>query len=111
MSEEPRTSGGIVRALVDYGGLVVFVGTYLVSRSMITATWGLVAGSAGALAIGLIFQRRLAPLPLFAGLAALIFGGLTLVFHDPRFVKIKPTAINVVLGAVMLGGAAMGRIR
>ena len=109
MNETPKRASGIVRMLVDYGGLIVFVGTYLVSRSMITATWGLVAGSAAALAIGLVFQRRLAPLPLFAGLAALIFGGLTLVFHDPRFVKIKPTAINVVLGAVMLGGAAMGK--
>jgi len=109
MSEEPKRSAGIVRMLVDYGGLIVFVGTYLVSRSMITATWGLVAGSAAALAVGLVFQRRLAPLPLFAGLAALIFGGLTLIFHDPRFVKIKPTAINVVLGAAMLIGAAMGK--
>lgn len=99
--------GGIVRLVVDYGGLAVFVVVYLVSRNMITATWGLVAGSAVSLLAGLVFERRLAPLPLFAGLAALIFGGLTLIFHDPRFVKIKPTAINIVLAGVMIGGVIM----
>jgi intracellular septation protein len=75
----------------------------------LTATWGLVGGSAVALIVGLVVERRIAPLPLFAGLAALIFGGLTLVFHDPRFVKIKPTAINLALAGVMLIGTAMGK--
>ena len=107
-----------VRAIVDYGGLAVFLATYFVARmvlkqpgnpALLTATWGLVGGSAVALLVGLVVERRVAPLPLFAGLAALIFGGLTLVFHDPRFVKIKPTAINVALAGVMLIGTAMGK--
>jgi intracellular septation protein len=107
-----------VRAVVDYGGLAVFLIAYFVARmvlkqpgnpAMLTATWGLVGGSAIALVVGLVVERRVAPLPLFAGLAALIFGGLTLVFHDPRFVKIKPTAINLALAGVMLIGAAMGK--
>ena len=42
-------------------------------------------------------ERRLAPLPLIAGGAALVFGGLTLFFHDPRFLKIKPTVMNTAL--------------
>ena len=99
----------MVRAVVDYGGLLVFMVTYFVTRDMIKATWGLTAGSALALLVGLALERRVAPMPLFTGLAALIFGGLALKFHDPRFVKIKPTAINLVLSAVMLGGAAMRR--
>jgi intracellular septation protein len=98
-----------VRAVVDYGGLVVFLIAYFVTRDMIKATWALMGGSILALAVGLIFERRIAPMPLLTGIAALIFGGLALKFHDPRFVKIKPTAINLVLAAVMLGGAAMRR--
>ena len=118
-STPPKPSGnGVVRAVVDYGGLAVFLVTYFVAKlilkqppnpALLTATWGLVAGSALALVVGLVVEKRIAPLPLFAGLAALIFGGLTLVFHDPRFVKIKPTAINLVLAGVMLIGAAMGK--
>lgn len=109
MTDQPNKAAGLVRMVVDYGGLAVFLATYAVTRDMIVATGGLVVGSAVSLAVGLVVERRLAPLPLFAGLAALIFGGLTLVFHDPRFVKIKPTVINVALGAAMLIGAAMGK--
>jgi intracellular septation protein len=104
----PKTAQ-TVRAVVDYGGLLVFMVTYFVTKDMIKATWGLVAGSLLALLVGLAFERRVAPMPLFTGVAALIFGGLALKFHDPRFIKIKPTAINLVLAGVMLGGAMMNR--
>ncbi len=100
---------GIVRLVVDYGGLVVFLVTFLATHDMITATGGLVAGSAVALLIGFVVERRLAPLPLFAGLMALVFGGLTLALHDPRIIKIKPTVTNLVFAGVMLGGVAMGK--
>ena len=116
---EPSDKRGLgVRAVVDYGGLVAFLAAFLVLRfvqhapsqtAMLAATWWLVAGSAVALGLGLVVERRLAPLPLFAGLAALVFGGLALVFHDPRFIKIKPTVTNTVFACVMLGGVLMGK--
>ena len=118
MAEDTPKQNPTVRAIVDYGGLAVFVLVYFVAKlvlheppnpALLTATWGLVAGSALALAVGLVAERRIAPLPLFAGVVALIFGGLTLIFHDPRFVKIKPTAINVALAGIMLIGTAMGK--
>ncbi len=118
MPEQTPPQNGVVRAIVDYGGLAVFLIAYFAAKTvlkqpgtaaLLTATWGLVVGSALALIVGLVAERRIAPLPLFAGLAALIFGGLTLVFHDPRFVKIKPTAINIALAGIMLGGAMMGK--
>ena len=118
MSQDTRPQNGVVRAVVDYGGLAVFLLAYFAAKmvlkqpgtaALLTATWGLVVGSALALIVGLVAERRIAPLPLFAGLAALIFGGLTLVFHDPRFVKIKPTAINIALAGIMLVGTAMGK--
>lgn len=107
--DAPRAANPTLRAVVDFGGLAVFLAAYLITRDMIVATWALVAGSAAALALGYAVERRLAPLPLFGGLAALIFGGLTLIFHDPIFIKIKATVINLALGSVMLGGWAMGR--
>ena len=107
MADERSKVHTAVRAAVDYGGLAVFLLVYLVTHNMLTATWGLVGGSAAALILGYAVERRIAPLPLFSGLTALIFGGLTLVFHDPRFIKIKPTAINLVLSGVMIGGVLM----
>lgn len=94
-----------VRPVVDYGGLVLFIIVFFLSgKDMIKATGALVAGSAISLAVGLIFEKRLAPLPLMAGAFALVFGGLTLYFHDVRFVKMKPTFVNICLGGAMLIG-------
>src|SRR5688572_23987403 len=76
-----------VRAGVDYAAPIAFVATLLVTKDFQAATWVLVAASAVALLVGWVVERRLAPLPLFGGSMALIFGGLTLYFDDPSFVK------------------------
>jgi intracellular septation protein len=100
----------LVRFVVDYGGLLAFLaGFFLTGRDLIAATWWLVAGSALALVIGLIFERRIAPIPAISGGAALFFGGLTLIFQDEMFVKIKPTIMNLIFGAGLLGGLALGK--
>lgn len=96
-----------VRAVVDYGGLAVFALGFILTHDLIKATWWLVIGSAAALAIGFAVERRVAPMPLIAGGAALIFGALTLVFHNPAFIKAKPTVVNLLFAAGLLGGLAM----
>jgi intracellular septation protein len=99
----------IVRAIVDYGGLIAFLVVYVLTKDLIKANWTLAATSAVAIGVGLVFERRLAPMPLLTGIAAAIFATLAQRFHDTRFVKMQPTAIDTLLGAVMLGGAAMKR--
>lgn len=96
-----------VRAIVDYGGLAVFALGFILTHDLIKATWWLVIGSAAALAVGFAVERRVAPMPLIAGGAALIFGALTLVFHNPAFIKAKPTVVNLLFAAGLLGGLAM----
>lgn len=98
-----------VRAAVDYGGPAVFLIAYLLTRDMIAASWALVGGSALALLVGFLFERRIAPMPLMAGGAALVFGLLTVIFHDETFVKIKPTVLNLGFAAALLGGLALGK--
>jgi len=100
----------MVRFVVDYGGLLAFLaGFFLTGRDLIAATWWLVAGSALSLVIGLVFERRIAPIPAISGGAALFFGGLTLIFQNEMFVKIKPTIMNLIFGASLLGGLALGK--
>jgi intracellular septation protein len=99
-----------VRYFVDYSALLVFLVAFFVTgRDMAQATWALVAGSAVALVVGLIVERRIAPFPAIAGGAALVFGGLSLAFHDPRLLKIKPTVMNSIFGGALLVGMAMGK--
>ena len=51
----------------------------------------------------------MAVLPAIYGAIALVFGGLTLWFHDKTFIKIKPTVVDFILGSGLLIGLAMGK--
>jgi intracellular septation protein len=114
MTQSPATTLSpkkrkIVRGVVNMAGLVVFLVAFLITRDVVKATWGLVIGSAVGLAVGWIGERRIAPLPLVAGGAALVFGALTLIFHDARFVKMKPTFLNLAFATFLLGGSLARR--
>ena len=99
-----------VRNFVDYSALAVFLIAYFATgRNITTATWALVIGSVVAILVGLIVERRIAPLPAIAGGAALVFGGASLFFHDPRILKMKPTVMNGLFAVGLLGGMALGK--
>ena len=97
---------------IDFGALIAFIGAYVGFRTvggleggeaMVQATWVLVGASAIALIAGYVLEKRIAPLPLFVGSMALIFGVLTVVLQDPSLIKIKITVQNAVLAVVLLG--------
>lgn len=99
-----------VRYFVDYAALVAFLIAYFATgRNLAQATWGLVIGSGLAIVVGLVVERRIAPFPLIAGGAGLLFGGASLFFDDPRILKIKPTIMNGIFAALLLGGMALGK--
>ena len=98
-----------VRMAIDYAGPAAFMAGFFFTHSILVGTWALVGVSALALAVGFAVERRIAPSPLIWGLAALVFGVLTLVFHDPRIIKMKTTFIDAALGLFMLGGWMLGR--
>lgn len=98
-----------VRWFVDYAGLVVFLITLVATRSAVTASWAIIGGSLLALVVGLVFERRLAPMPLVTAVLGLIFGGLTIFFHDERFIKVKPTILYTAFGLFLITGALRGK--
>lgn len=112
MSETPplvRKAPKWVHYFVDYAGLTIFLLVLAVTKSAITASWAIVGGSILALAVGLIFERRVAPMPLVTAVLGLIFGGLTLFFHDERFIKVKPTILYTAFGLFLITGALRGK--
>jgi intracellular septation protein len=118
MAEATERRGANIRQAVDFGALLAFMAAYAVNRFMrgldgqealVQATWVLVGASAIALIVGYVVEKRLAPLPLLTGGFALIFGVLTLVFHDPTLLKIKLTIQNGLLAVVLLGSLPLGR--
>lgn len=73
------------------------------------ATGLFMAATAGALAVSWLLTRTLPMMPLVSGIVVLVFGALTLYLHDEIFIKMKPTIVNTLFGAVLLGGLAFGK--
>lgn len=118
MSEEAAPPAKLpkwVHHTIDYGGLVAWILTLVVltlmhrSDAAVTSSWVIVGASLIALAVGLIAERRLAPTPLVTAVLGLIFGGLTLFFHDERFIKVKPTILYTAFGLFLTTGALRGK--
>ena len=103
-----RNDSHWLRAAVDFGALAAFAAVYVLTHDLLKATWAIVAGSAVALTVGLVVEKRLAPLPLIIGVFALVFGGLTLVTHDTRYLKMEGSFLYVALGLGLLIGGRMG---
>jgi len=95
--------------LVNAAPAVAFLATLLITHEFRQATWVLIAGSLAALALSLVLERRIAPIPAFSGGAALVFGGLSLVLHRNDLLQMKMTIVDAVLGALLLGGLALKR--
>ncbi len=104
----PKTKAWI-RGFVDYAGLIAFLIALGVTRNAVTASWAVVAGSVAALMVGYVLERRIAPMPLATAVLGLVFGGLTVVFKDERFIKIKPTILYSLFGGALLIGLLRGK--
>jgi intracellular septation protein len=48
-------------------------------------------------------------LPLVGGFFVLVFGALTLLLQDELFIKLKPTIVNLLFAAILLGGLLFNR--
>ena len=84
-----------LKPTIDYLPVVaLFVGFFVGGRDLTRASWWLVGGSIASIGISLALTRRVPPLPLISGSTAIVFGTLTLIFHDPVFVKMKTTFVD-----------------
>lgn len=79
------------------------------TKPIIFATAVFMVAMAISLALSWLLLRRVAVMPLVTGFMVLIFGGLTLFFQDPTFIKMKPTIVNTLFGVTLLGGLAFGQ--
>ncbi len=76
---------------------------------LFVATALFIAATLIALAASLLLTRRLPIMPVVTGVVVLVFGGLTLALQDEVFIKMKPTIVNVLFGATLLGGLLFRR--
>src|ERR1700691_2178705 len=106
-SEKPPLNP-IVKIALDLGPLVLF----FIANSrfgIFTASATFMVAVLAALAASYVLTRRLPIMPVVTAIIVLVFGGLTLILHNDTFIKIKPTIIYALFGAVLLGGLLFGK--
>ena len=93
---------------VDYGPLAIFFATYL-GAGLMAATAAIIGASLMAAALAWTLQRRVPLIPLITAGVVAVFGGLTLWLQDETFIKLKPTIVQLLFAAILLGGLVFDR--
>ena len=73
------------------------------------ATGLFMIATAIALAVSWLLTRTLPMMPLVSGAVVFVFGALTLWLQDDVFIKMKPTIVNSLFAAALLGGLVFGK--
>jgi hypothetical protein len=97
-----------LRPLSEYGPIAVFFTAYVLA-DLLWATAALMAATVVALGLSLAISRRVPLMPLITAAVVGVFGGLTLILQDETFIKMKPTIVDALFAAFLLGGLAFGR--
>lgn len=97
-----------LKLAIDLAPLLAFFAAYM-ALGIYWATGVLMAATV----LSLILSHRLLghiSAMLIATTALVVgFGALTLALDDPRFIKMKPTVVNLLFAVVLFGGLLLGR--
>ena len=103
-----KTVPGWFGPALDFGPLLAFFVAY--------KFLGIFAGTAIfmlAIAVAVLVSRiklgRVSPMLWLSAILVVGFGGLTIWFHDPKFIQIKPTIIYTLFAGLLFGGLLTGR--
>ena len=93
----------LLKLALDLGPLALFF--FANSHyGIFVATGTFMVAVLAALAVAYVLTRQVAIMPVVTAIIVVVFGGLTLVLHDATFIKVKPTIIYALFGAVLVGG-------
>lgn len=103
-----------LRLAIDIGPLAVFfLANSLIGGPALTkllaATTSFMVASAVAMIVSRWKTGHISPMLWISGTLVLIFGGLTLWFHDGTFIKMKPTFVYAMFASILAFGLATGR--
>jgi intracellular septation protein len=85
--------GPLALFFIVYGRLGIFAATGILMASVLVT-----------LGVSYAMLRRIPIMPLVTAVIVVIFGSLTLIFHDETLIKIKPTALYILFGAALFVG-------
>ena len=121
MAEASKTKSGWLNLAVDYGPVIVFFAVYkyfspadransvLEVLAVIKGTVSFMIAAVIALVVSKWRLGQISPMLWLSTILIVGFGGLTVLLHDPIWIQVKPTAIYLLFGIVLLGGIWRGK--
>ena len=109
----PKISAGL-RLAIDIGPLAIFFLVNFLMRGpdiakLLAGTTAFMIASAAAMIVSRWKAGHISPMLWMTGTLVLVFGGLTLWYHDKTFIQFKPTFIYASFAAILAFGLATGR--
>ncbi|MFM9828819.1 MAG: septation protein IspZ [Sphingomonas sp.] len=101
-----KTAQSGIALACDVGPIAVFfvfnfVTPGLQITRLLTATVAFMVASVAAMAVSRWKLGKISPMLWFSSALVLVFGALTLYFHNEEFIKLKPTVIYASLAAIL----------
>jgi len=97
-----------MRQLLDFLPILVFVGVFF-AADVYWATGALMAAVTLQLGAYKVLRRPIGRELMLTFWVSILFGGLTIVLRNETFIQWKPTVVNWLLAAALLGSHFMGR--
>jgi intracellular septation protein len=98
----------LLKLALDLGPLALFF--FANTRyGIFVATATFMVAVLAALAVSYVMTRQLPIMPVVTAIIVVVFGGLTLFLHDATFIKVKPTIIYALFGAILIGGLVFNK--
>ena len=97
----PPSTLNFMQFLVDLLPVIAFFVAYKLA-DIYVATGVLIVGVLLQTAVSWIRHRKVSPMLLTSAVLVLVFGGLTLLIHDPVFIKWKPSIVNWLFAGAFL---------
>ncbi len=99
----------MLKFLYDFLPIIIFFATYkFTDNDIYAATTAAIIATVIHTAIQWFRHKKLENQHIINLVVILLFGGMTLLFHDDTFIKWKVTVINWLFGLVLLGSQFIG---
>ena len=106
-----------VKLSIELGPIACFYGSYQLKRviedpdrAIYLATGVFMVAITASVIASRRLEGRWPAMALVTAVFVLVMGALTLLLQDATFIKLKPTIVNSLFGAILLGGLASGRL-
>lgn len=98
----------LAKMVLDLAPLLIFFAAYMAS-DIYVATGVLMAATVISMIVSRLWLGHISATLVLTTVLVVGFGALTLWLNDPRFIKMKPTMVNLLFAIALSGGLLTGR--